>query len=116
MSREVASDNVVIFQREGKLRDHVQALRDMEDTLEELLAWLGGLERTLMDLEAEELPEEPELLEGLIKDHTEFMENTGKRQTDVDLVCKPRQVQAPNPTKPANALARKGSKPKAGFG
>jgi dystonin len=106
----------VLLQRESKLKDHVQSLRDMEDVLEELLAWLGGLERTLMDLEAEELPEEPELIEGLIKDHTEFMENTAKRQADVDHVCKPRQVQAANPTKQTNSLARKGSKPKTGFG
>jgi hypothetical protein len=91
----------------------MQSLHEMEDILEELLAWLGGLERTLQDLEAEDLPEEPELIEGLIKDHTEFMENTAKRQTDVDGVCKPRQIQAPNPTKQPATLGRKGSKPKA---
>jgi hypothetical protein len=90
----------------------MQSLHEMEDILEELLAWLGGLERTLQDLEAEDLPEEPELIEGLIKDHTEFMENTAKRQTDVDGVCKPRQIQAPNPTKQPATMGRKGSKPK----
>jgi hypothetical protein len=94
----------------------MQSLHDMEDILEELLAWLGGLERTLQDLEAEELPEEPELIEGLIKDHTEFMENTAKRQSDVDGVCKPRQIQAPNPTKQPTAMGRKGSKPKNSIG
>lgn len=101
-----------VLQRESKLKDHMQSLHEMEDILEELLAWLGGLERTLQDLEAEDLPEEPELIEGLIKDHTEFMENTAKRQTDVDGVCKPRQIQAPNPTKQPATLGRKGSKPK----
>lgn len=34
--------------RESKLREQLQSLRDLDDTIEELLAWLAGLEATLL--------------------------------------------------------------------
>lgn len=34
--------------RENKLKGHLQTLRDMDDSIEELLAWLTGLEATLL--------------------------------------------------------------------
>lgn len=43
------------------------------------------------DLEQEPLPEEIPPLEVLIADHKEFMENTARRQGEVDRACKPRQ-------------------------
>lgn len=86
-------------------------LRDLDDTLEELLAWLQGLENTLTQLEAEPLPEEIPPLEALIADHTEFMENTSTRQTEVDRVCKARQIKPQTKDSPG---ARKLSKPKTG--
>lgn len=60
--------------------------------LEELLAWLEGLENTLITLESEPLPDDRQSLEILIADHREFMENTSRRQGDVDSVCKSRQI------------------------
>lgn len=80
------------MQREQKLSVHIQSLRDLDDTLEELLAWLQGLENTLMDLQNEELPDDIPIIETLIADHKEFMENTMKRQSEVDRVCKAKQV------------------------
>lgn len=56
--------------------------------------WLGGLENTLNILEAEPLPDDRATLEMLITDHREFMENTSRRQNEVDRVCKARQVKA----------------------
>nr|QVD39310.1 Dystonin [Schistocerca gregaria] len=94
-------------QREQRLKDHLAALRDLEGLLEELLAWLAGLEGTLVDLEREPLPDDLPTLEALVADHRQFMENTSKRQTEVDSVCKSRQV------KPAEAQRdRKLSRPK----
>lgn len=34
--------------REAKLGQHLQSLKDLDDTIEELLAWLAGLEATLL--------------------------------------------------------------------
>lgn len=46
----------------------------------------------LLDLEKEPLPEEIPPVEQLIQDHTEFMENTARRQQEVDRACKPKQL------------------------
>lgn len=43
------------------------------------------------DLEQEALPDEIPPLEAQIADHKEFMENTARRQGEVDRACKPRQ-------------------------
>lgn len=43
-------------------------------------------------MESEVLPDNRISLEMLISDHREFMENTAKRQDEVDQVCKARQV------------------------
>lgn len=103
--------------RENKLKGHLQTLRDLDDSIEELLAWLAGLEATLLsnysfvvhsvlsrlnnknlnsfvDLEREPLPDEIPVVEQLIADHKEFMENTARRQPEVDRACKPKQPPA----------------------
>lgn len=76
--------------RESKLKTHLQALKDLENSIEELLRWLLGLESTLLTLEGEALPEEIPPVEELINDHKEFMENTARRQPEVDRACKPK--------------------------
>ncbi|XP_037914649.1 microtubule-actin cross-linking factor 1 isoform X27 [Hermetia illucens] len=77
--------------RHNKLESQLQSLKDLDDTIEELLAWLAGLEATLINLEREPLPDEISVLEQLIADHKEFMENTARRQPEVDRACKPKQ-------------------------
>lgn len=99
------------MQREQRLTEHLRSLRDLEGLLEELLTWLAGLESTLLTLEAEPLPDDIPTLEGLISDHREFMENTSKRQPEVDSVCKSRQQVKPQPTTP-QSKDRKLSRPK----
>lgn len=90
----------------------MQSLRDLDDTLEELLAWLQGLENTLVALKEERLPDDIPVLEGLIADHKEFMENTMKRQTEVDRVCKARQIkQAQTVTKDPRKMSAKNKTP-----
>ncbi|XP_049546717.1 microtubule-actin cross-linking factor 1 isoform X22 [Anopheles darlingi] len=79
------------FSRQSKLEQHLKDLQDLDDSIEELLAWLAGLEATLLNLETESLPDEIPPLEVLIADHKEFMENTARRQGEVDRACKPRQ-------------------------
>lgn len=97
------------LQRYQKLSTHMQSLKDLDDCLEELLAWLLGLENTLFALKREELPMDIPATEQLIADHKEFMENTQKRQTEVDRVCKARQIKAVHGVKDT----RKFVKPKA---
>lgn len=46
-----------------------RSLRDADELLEELLAWLAGLEKTLISLESEPLPDDIETIEALIEDH-----------------------------------------------
>lgn len=75
--------------RESKLSSHLQSLKDLDGTIDDLLAWLTGLERTLKNLEAEDLPNDVPTVEQLIEDHKEFMENTAGRQNEIDLICKP---------------------------
>ncbi|XP_065091747.1 dystonin isoform X43 [Ochlerotatus camptorhynchus] len=77
--------------RQTKLESHLKSLKDLDESIEELLAWLAGLEATLLNLEQEPLPDEIPPLEALIADHKEFMENTARRQGEVDRACKPRQ-------------------------
>ncbi|XP_070068862.1 microtubule-actin cross-linking factor 1 isoform X30 [Drosophila takahashii] len=86
--------------RESKLDQHLQSLKDLDDTIEELLAWLSGLEGTLLNLKHEQLPDEIPPVEKLIEDHKEFMENTARRQNEVDRACKPRQL-PPGARKPS---------------
>ncbi|KAL9876546.1 dystonin-like protein short stop isoform 18-T20 [Glossina fuscipes fuscipes] len=78
--------------RESKLEQHLQSLKDLDDTIEKLLIWLNGLEATLLNLERESLPDEIAPLEKLIEDHKEFMENTARRQAEIDRACKPKQL------------------------
>lgn len=76
--------------RENKLSSHLQSLKDLDGTLDDLLAWLNGLEKTLKTLESEELPNDATVIELLIEDHKDFMENTAKRQSEIDMICKPK--------------------------
>ncbi|XP_057668604.1 dystonin isoform X44 [Diorhabda carinulata] len=82
------------LQRHQKLSQHLQSLKDMDETIEELIQWLLGLENTLIALKREELPMDIPETEQLIADHKEFMENTQKRQAEVDRVCKAKQVKS----------------------
>ncbi|XP_066142735.1 microtubule-actin cross-linking factor 1 isoform X41 [Euwallacea fornicatus] len=96
------------LQRHQKLTTHMQSLRDMDETLEELIQWLLGLENTLIALKREELPLSIPITEQLIADHKEFMENTQKRQTEVDRVCKAKQIK---PAQGAKSKIVKGKGP-----
>lgn len=93
-------------QRYQKLSSHMQSLKDLDESLEELLAWLHGLENTLVSLKQEELPMDIPLTEQLIADHKEFMENTQKRQVEVDRICKAKQVRMAPGTKDPRKVSK----------
>lgn len=61
-----------------------------------------------LDLEREPLPNEIPAVEQLIADHKEFMENTARRQPEVDRACKPKAPPAgtkePAARKPSRQL------------
>lgn len=92
------------LQRENKLKENLQALRDLDNTIEELLAWLTGLQNTLLNLEQERLPDSIPETEALIQDHKEFMENTARRTGEIDRACKPKAP--PQGTKEARKPSR----------
>ncbi|XP_063905659.1 dystonin isoform X26 [Zophobas morio] len=96
------------LQRHQKLTAHMQSLRDLDECLEELIQWLLGLENTLISLKREELPMDIPATEQLISDHKEFMENTQKRQGEVDRVCKAKQVKATTAKEPKKFVKGKG--------
>lgn len=74
--------------------------QDLDNLLEELLAWLNDIENKLVASESEELPDDKYALEIIISDHREFMENMTSRQSDVDRVCKSRVTRPLKDTKP----------------
>ncbi len=91
-------------QREHRLNEHLSNLREMASLLDELLAWLAIAEKTLVSLEAEPIPDDLPVVEGLIKEHQEFMEDLNKRTPEVDRVCKtkqPSRAGAPKERKPS---------------
>ncbi|XP_064211548.1 dystonin isoform X36 [Tribolium castaneum] len=96
------------MQRHQKLTAHMQSLRDLDECLEELIQWLLGLENTLIALKREDLPMDIPATEQLIADHKEFMENTQKRQGEVDRVCKAKQIKPTNAKEPKKFVKGKG--------
>ncbi|XP_044265473.1 dystonin isoform X23 [Tribolium madens] len=96
------------LQRHQKLTAHMNSLRDLDECLEELIKWLLGLENTLIALKREELPMDIPATEQLIADHKEFMENTQKRQGEVDRVCKAKQIKPTNAKEPKKFVKGKG--------
>ncbi|KAK2713422.1 hypothetical protein QYM36_009329 [Artemia franciscana] len=74
-----------------KLEEHIKQLRNSADFLEELLSWLTKQENTLVDRDAEPLPDDIPTVEELIKEHNQLMEETAARTPEVDRVCKPKQ-------------------------
>lgn len=59
-----------------------------------------------LDLEREPLPNEIPAVEHLIADHKEFMENTARRQPEVDRACKPKTPPAGTKEPPARKPSR----------
>lgn len=94
------------MQRYQKLTDHMRSLRDLDESLEDLIAWLLSLENTLNALKNEELPADIPATERLIDDHREFMENAQKRQAEVDRICKARQVRPAQGVKDPRKFAK----------
>lgn len=58
------------------------------------------------DLQNEELPEDIAALDVLIQDHNEFMENTARRQGEVDRACKPKPPATKEVRKPSRGTIK----------
>jgi len=79
-------------QRQSKLQAHLASLRNIEELLEELMAWLRSREDELTRLEGEPLPDDFTIIQRLIKEHKDYMEDMAKRQPEIDSVCKPKAI------------------------
>jgi hypothetical protein len=77
-------------QRQEKLQAHLASLRDLEELLAELMAWLQKCESQLVRQEAEPLPDDFKEIQVLVKEHREFMEGMARRQPEIDSICKPK--------------------------
>ena len=66
--------------------------------LDELMQWLIGKENTLVELEAEPLPDDLAVIQTLIEDHQGFMDNLSSRQPEIDAVCKPMRPKSQAPS------------------
>jgi len=86
------------LQRYEKLMDHLKQLKDLLALLDELMQWLIGKENTLVELEAEPLPDDLEVIKTLIDDHQGFMDNLSSRQPEIDAVCKPMRPKSQAPS------------------
>lgn len=62
-------------------------------------------------MESEPLPEEIPIVEQLIIDHKEFMENTARRQSEIDRACKPKQPPAGSKEARKQSQSRVGKTP-----
>ncbi len=78
-------------QHEHRLNEYQLNLGEMASLLEELLAWLVIPEKALVSLEAEPIPDDLSVVEGLIKEHQELMEDLNKRTPEVDRICMTQQ-------------------------
>ncbi|XP_055691757.1 dystonin isoform X3 [Lutzomyia longipalpis] len=76
--------------RKDKLETYLKSLKDLDETIDSLLAWLRSLENRLLELQHEPLPDEIPPLERLIEEHKVFMESIAARQQEVEVVCKPK--------------------------
>ncbi|KAK2702803.1 hypothetical protein QYM36_018606 [Artemia franciscana] len=78
-------------QRDHRFEEHIKQLRNSDELLEELLSWLTKEENTLVDRDAEPLPDHIPTVEKLIEEHNQLMEETAARTPELDRVCKPKQ-------------------------
>ena len=62
------------------------------------MQWLIGKENTLVELEAEPLPDDLAVIQTLIEDHQGFMDNLSSRQPEIDAVCKPMRPKSQAPS------------------
>merc|ERR1719189_3089071 len=86
------------LQRYEKLQDHLKQLKDLLALLDELMQWLIGKENTLVELEAEPLPDDLEVIKKLIDEHEGFMGTLSSRQPEIDAVCKPMRPKSQAPS------------------
>ncbi|KAK2702802.1 hypothetical protein QYM36_018605 [Artemia franciscana] len=78
-------------QRDHRFEEHIKQLCNSDELLEELLSWPTKQENTLVDRDAEPLPDHIPTVEKLIEEHNQLMEETAARTPELDRVCKPKQ-------------------------
>lgn len=77
------------LQRHDKLDEHLKNIRDLQDHLDDLMQWITGREKVLIELGMQPLPDDQNLLRTLLQEHQEFMDGLSARQSEIDVVCKP---------------------------
>ncbi|KAK2723401.1 hypothetical protein QYM36_001912 [Artemia franciscana] len=78
-------------QRDHRFEEHIKQLRNSAELPEELPKWLTKQENTLVDRDAEPLPDDIPTVEKLIEEHNQLMEETVAPTPELDRVCKPKQ-------------------------
>ncbi|XP_069372125.1 microtubule-actin cross-linking factor 1, isoforms 1/2/3/4/5 isoform X7 [Paralichthys olivaceus] len=75
-------------QHEQRLETALTEVLNNANLLEELLSWLQWAETTLVQRDADSLPQDIAQLKSLITEHQTFMEEMTRKQPDVDKVTK----------------------------
>merc|ERR1719229_2057596 len=94
------------LQRQERLEDHKRQLQELLALLDELMQWLIGKEQTLVTLEQEPLPDDPEIIRELIVEHQGFMDGLTERQPEIDNVCKPMRPKSTAPSSRRTSKAK----------
>ena len=75
-------------QRGTRLRDGLANHRRINALLEELIAWLNGAETKLFNDNAEPIPDDTEIIVGLIREHQDFQNEMSGKQPEIDQLTK----------------------------
>jgi len=81
--------------RERKISRFAESFKNMDGSVEALIAWLSELEEKLVNWELEELSEDITTIEEIGSDHKTLMETSASRQSEIDNICKPKKPKPP---------------------
>jgi len=71
-------------QKEQRLKDHLNSLRNTLDVLEELLEWVRKAEAKLLKAEAEPLPDDVPTIQRLIDEHQVFIDELRAKESEIE--------------------------------
>lgn len=83
----------LLQQREDRIKTQVQALKDQDELLDNLLKFLSDKEDHLNFVEEDPIPDDIGAVERLLDEHQEFMTSLKERQPEFDEISKIRRRQ-----------------------
>lgn len=100
--------DILMKQREQRLKDHMSSLEKSAEELEQLLVWFFSAEANLVAAESEVLPEDLHTTKNLIHDHQEFEAELYEKQNVVERLTHTRPALDREGSGSVGALDKKG--------